>query len=266
MHHYTMATDRPAELKRAIEDLARNDLKGPGSLSLVRLPTLPYANILLRRLVDELRPSELIVSSFGIREGLLYHDLSPRLRAVDPLLEAAHEAGRGLGRFDEHGALLDRWIAPIFNDPPESARLRLAACLLADVAWQAHPEFRAERGVDMALHGNWVGIDGPGRVMVAQALFNNFGGSGSFSDHEVAALCSPDELRRASQWGLAMRLAQRLSGGVAISLEQSRLSLSDNCLRLELPPELEDLYGEVVERRLRALAGAMKCRMEVIGA
>ena len=31
--------------------------------------------------------------------------------------------------------------------------------MLADVAWQAHPDFRAERGVDMALHGNWVGID-----------------------------------------------------------------------------------------------------------
>ena len=28
----------------------------------------------------------------------------------------------------------------------------------------------------MALHGNWVAIDAPGRVMLAQALFCNFGG------------------------------------------------------------------------------------------
>jgi exopolyphosphatase/guanosine-5'-triphosphate,3'-diphosphate pyrophosphatase len=46
---------------------------------------------------------------------------------------------------------------------------------LADVAWLSHPDFRAERGVDMALHGNWVGVDGPGRVMMAQRLSANFG-------------------------------------------------------------------------------------------
>ena len=28
----------------------------------------------------------------------------------------------------------------------------------------------------MALHGNWVAIDAPGRVMLAQALFSSFGG------------------------------------------------------------------------------------------
>jgi hypothetical protein len=28
--------------------------------------------------------------------------------------------------------------------------------------WAAHPIFRAERGIDMALHGNWVAIDAAG--------------------------------------------------------------------------------------------------------
>jgi len=45
------------DLAARFDDLAR-DPKGPGSLSLVRLPTMPYANVLLRRLVDELRPSD----------------------------------------------------------------------------------------------------------------------------------------------------------------------------------------------------------------
>src|SRR5690606_28984485 len=135
-----------------------------------------------------------------------------------------------------------------------AARLRLAACLLADVAWQAHPDFRAERGVDMALHGNWVGIDAPGRVMVAQALFSNFGGGRNFLNNRVARLCTPDELRQASLWGLAMRLGQRLGGGVASSLERSRLSLHNGVLRLTLGRGEDALYGEAVERRLRALA------------
>ena len=43
----------------------------------------------------------------------------------------------------------------------------LAACLLADVAWEAHPDFRAGWAVDMGVHGNWVGIDAEGRAMVS---------------------------------------------------------------------------------------------------
>jgi exopolyphosphatase/guanosine-5'-triphosphate,3'-diphosphate pyrophosphatase len=185
------------------------------------------------------------------------------MRTRDPLIEAAREAGRGLGRFAEHGALLDRWIAPVFGDETDAARLRMAACLLADVAWQAHPDFRAERGVDMALHGNWVGIDGPGRVMMAQALFSNFGGSGDFAEHEVAALCTPDELKRASLWGLAMRLGQRLSGGVAAGLERSALRVSGDKLQLKLKPGYEALHGETVERRLKNLALALGLKPEV---
>ena len=262
VHQYSMRAERPAELQSVIGEVDRLKLKNVASLSVSRVPTLPNANLLLKLLVDELKPSHLVVSSFGIREGLLYDALDAKSRARDPLLSAAREAGRGLGRFAEHGALLDRWIAPIFDDEPDSARLRLGACLLADVAWQAHPDFRAERGVDMALHGNWVGVDGPGRVMMAQALFSNFGGSGQFGEQEVAALCSPDELRQAANWGLAMRLGQRLSGGVAASLERSSIALDGKTLRLTLKKEDQALFGETVERRLKTLAGAMGCKAQ----
>jgi exopolyphosphatase/guanosine-5'-triphosphate,3'-diphosphate pyrophosphatase len=115
----------------------------------------------------------------------------------------------------------------------------------------------------MALHGNWVGIDAPGRVMIAQALFSNFGGAGRFADLDVAALCSPDELERASQWGLAMRLGQRLGGGVASSLEHSRLRLGKAVLRLELENGAVALRGEAIERRLRTLASALGRKAEV---
>ena len=264
MHNYSIRAERPAELVSAIAELQRLKPKDLATLSVSRMPTLPGANFLLKLLVDELKPSHLVVSAFGIREGLLYDRLDAGTRRRDPLLEAAREAGRGLGRFAEHGALLDKWIAPIFDDAPEAARLRLAACLLADVAWQAHPDFRAERGVDMALHGNWVGVDGPGRVMMAQALFSNFGGGREFGEQDVASLCSPDELRRASHWGLAMRLGQRLSGGVADSLKRSSIAAHSDTLRLTLRKADQALYGETVDRRLKTLAGAMGYKAEAV--
>lgn len=263
-HHYRMATDRPATLRRAIGAFGKSDFKAMPSLSTARIPALPHANLMLEKLAERLRPSEFVVSSFGIREGLLYDDLDEQTRCRDPFIEATRAAGRGLGRFAQHGELLNRWISPLFKDDPAEARLRLAACLLADVAWQANPDFRAERGVDMALHGNWVGIEAPGRVMVAQALFCNFGGGGAFADLPVAGLCSPEDLKRACQWGLAMRLGQRLSGGVADSLERSRLRIVDGVLRLELKQEDEALFGEAVERRFHTLATALGCPCEAV--
>jgi exopolyphosphatase/guanosine-5'-triphosphate,3'-diphosphate pyrophosphatase len=262
-HDYRMPANRPAELRKLIASIDRADPKSLKMLTASRIPTLPSAKLILSALVDELQPSELVVSSFGIREGLLFHELPPEERVKDPLIEAAREAGRGLSRFGEHGELLDRWISPIFADDPREARLRLAACLLADVAWAAHPDFRAERGVEMALHGNWVGIDTCGRVMIAQALFSSFGGGRTFPDARVAALCTPQELERAALWGLAMRVGQRLSGGLAPSLERTRLERDGQVIRLALPKADKALYGETVDRRLKKLASALGCRPEV---
>jgi exopolyphosphatase/guanosine-5'-triphosphate,3'-diphosphate pyrophosphatase len=54
-----------------------------------------------------------------------------------------------------------------------------------------------------------------------------------------------------------MRLGQRLSGGVAASLERSRLRVTDGRLRLEMKRGDEALYGEAVERRVLTLANAL---------
>ncbi len=264
LHQYRLTPNRLKALGEGMTGLDIAVLKRLPSFSMSRWPTLPDALRLLQILVDELRPSELIVSSFGIREGLLFDALDGDHQRRDPLIDAAREVGEDLGRFPGHGTLLDRWIAPIFDDDPAAARLRLAACLLSDIAWQAHPDFRAERGVDMALYGNWVGIDGAGRVMLAQALFSHFGGGKSFSSLDVARLCTKEQLAQAALWGLAMRLGQRLSGGVAASLERSRLTRSDGALRLELRKRDGALYGEAVERRFKALAAAMGCSAEMV--
>ena len=262
-HQHALPTGRPRELRDILARIGKADVRDIPSISLSRVPTLPNANRLLEALVRALEPSHLVVSSFGIREGLLFDELSPEARALDPLIEAAREAGAGLGRFAQHGDLLDAWIAPAFDDPPEMARLRLAACLLADIAWAAHPDFRPERGIDMALHGNWVAIDAPGRVMLAQALFCNFGGGRELPYPAIAALCGEERLKRAAAWGFAMRLGQRLSGGVAAGLRRSRLLRDGGALRLEIGKGDSALLGETVERRLKTLAGELGLKPEI---
>ena len=213
VHEHRFTLERVTELRAILHDTPTDELKKKTGVSNGRLPTLPAAAAMIDALMTLLGPRKIVVSAFGLREGLLYRDLDEATRRQDPLLAAALEVGEQLGRFGDHGAALDQWIAPLFpDDSPSAQRLRLAACLLADSAWNAHPDFRAERAVDMALHGNWVGIDAHGRAVLGRALCTLFGGDGGFSGR-LTDLLRPGENERAGAWGRAIRLALRLSGG-----------------------------------------------------
>jgi exopolyphosphatase/guanosine-5'-triphosphate,3'-diphosphate pyrophosphatase len=252
-HQYRMKPGRAKELRKLV---GSPDPKLTSATSQQRLASAPVAAMLLQLLVEELEPSQLIVSTYGIREGLLYSRLKPTVRRIDPLIEEARDAGGGEHRFGQHGDLLDAWIAPLFDDEPEMRRLRLASCLLADVAWQANPGFRADRGIEMALHGNWVGVTPPGRVIMAQALTASFGRD-RLPDVRLSALCSEEHLTRAHCWGIAMRLGQRLSGGVGSVLERTRLDVVNGSLQLSVRRGEEALVGDQVERRLVRLSEAL---------
>jgi len=256
IHQYPLSVERIAELGRTLGLVSKADLKAIPDLSSARVPTLGNATALLVSVLKHLGSNGTVVSAYGLREGLLFQRLSIPQRQEDPLIVAARDEGQRLGRFPEHGDLLDAWVAPLFEDDSEElARLRHAACLLADVGWRANPEFRAERGMEIGLHGNWVGIDSTGRAIIAQALFSSLGGTTETPD-PLSRLAGPEMLYRAKLWGLAMRLGQRLSGGVAAPLKRSHVRLDPDELALCLESTDEALYGEAVEKRHRALAAA----------
>ncbi|WP_423602953.1 Ppx/GppA family phosphatase [Sphingomonas sp. MS122] len=256
IHEYTMPAATVTRLQRTIAQLGKSKIRAVPNLSSGRVATMEDAAALLGVLIKHLGSRETVASAFGLREGLLFGDLTPEERREDPLIVAARDEARRSGRFPEHGDLLDQWIAPLFDDLHDLARLRHAACLLADVGWRANPEFRAGRGLEIALHGNWVGIDARGRALLAQALFTSLGG-GLESPSPLGQLATLDDLEHAKLWGLAMRLGQRLSGGVAGPLKRSALAIEDEALVLRLEGDDAALYGEAVEKRHRALAGAL---------
>ena len=253
VHGYAMPVETAQRVVRALAHLDKTKLKEIHSLSSSRANALPDAAALLTLVVRELGSASLITSAYGLREGVLHRNLPADIRDIDPLIHATREEGRRLGRFPEHGDLLDKWMAPLFKEEGAyEARLRHACCLLADVGWRAHPEFRGERGLETALHGNWVGIDARGRAMMAQALYTSFGADGD--PDIVPRLCSPEDRARALRWGLAMRLGQRLSGGVAAPLRSSSIGIEKDAVALRLAEGDSALYGEAVERRHRNLA------------
>ncbi|WP_293703275.1 MULTISPECIES: Ppx/GppA family phosphatase [unclassified Sphingopyxis] len=251
-------------LVRATNRLTFEELRAIPGMASNRAAALPDAAALLAALVNILDVPEMTVSSSGLREGLLYQALDAETRAQDPLIVAAEFEGRRLARFAPHGRAITEWITPLFTgEAPADSRVRLAASLLSDVAWSANPDFRAERGTEIGLHGNWRGIDIPGRILLARALHAGFGGADSdFPD--MGPLVSGERLARARQWGLAIRLAQRLTGGVEAPLKASHIALIDGKLRLSLDHGWHHLAGESVERRLRSLAQALDTKPEMV--
>ena len=263
IHQYAIPPAEAQRMVRAIGQLDAKRIRAVAGIASSRVSSLGVAAQLAVVLARRLGSSCLIVSASGLREGLLFRDLPAAVRAEDPLIAAARDEGRRQGRFAEHGDLLDRWIAPLFaGESMEGARLRHAACLLADVGWRAHPDFRAERGFDLALHGNWAAIDAAGRAMLAQALFTHFGGEGVPA--MTTMLIDPGAIETARRWGLAMRLGQRLSGGAPQALEGSTLAPDGDALTLTLTPEDAALYGEAVERRHKALAESFGRKAAVV--
>ncbi len=264
VHGHRILPERLPVLRRALESMSNEELKAHTQISGARIPTLPAVVTLLDTMIPVLGPKRIYVSAFGLREGLLYRDLDQLTQDEDPLLAAALEVGDRLGRFGDHGTALDMWMNPLFPDEAgDMQRLRLTACLLGDIAWNAHPDFRAERAVDMALHGNWVGINSHGRAVLGRALCSAFGGDSGFSP-EVAALLKPGEVERLVAWGRALRLAQRLSGGTEALLRKTSIGLKQGKVILSIPEKYRALYSGAVERRLLQLSRSMDRRPEVV--
>lgn len=262
IHQYAMDADAPDRLVRTLARMNPRTLRAVPGISAQRAHALPGAAALLSAVVDRLGASTIIASAYGLREGLLYMSLPDAIRAEDPLIGAARSEAARMSRFPEAGAALVGWTAPLFAaDPPPLQRLRAAAAILSDVGWAANPDFRADRALDIALHGPWVGIDAEGRALLAAALNACFGGDAPdpLSDTPLpwSTLAEPHLIARATAWGLALRLGQRLAGGAPAVFARARLEASPGRVTLTLPGELKPLGGPAIARRLKALATAL---------
>ena len=105
-------------------------------------------------------------------------------------------------------------------------------------------------------------LDRDGRVMIAQALSASFGREGLPSD-TLNSLCSSADLDLARQWGLAMRLGQKLSGGVGSALQLAQLGRIDGTIELSTTSANAALVGPAVRKRLEKVAEALGCAAEV---
>jgi exopolyphosphatase/guanosine-5'-triphosphate,3'-diphosphate pyrophosphatase len=230
------------------------------AVSSARRPLLAYGALVLDHLIKRGKPKVVVVSAQGVREGLLHEQLDPAERALDPLLSAAGDYNTLRSRDPAHASDLISFVDTFFasagiDESPEERRLRHAACLLADIGWRAHPDYRGEQSLNVIAHAAFIGLDHPGRAYLSMAVFYRYAGLKEDGiSLRLRELTGPRLLDRARILGGVMRVAFLLSAAMNGILPRMALGATEMKVVLTVPRDLNSLASDRVANRLKQLA------------
>ena len=274
---YAVPTRDAIKFCESLRKKKLNEVRGAKGVAASRRDTLPYGALVLERLLKRLEPSQLVFSVFGIREGMLYEMLPEAERIDDPLLSFCKDYARLRSRSIQHAHELCDWTDVLFSikgleEKGDERRLRHAACLLSDIGWRATPDYRGEHSLTAISHSAMTGVDHPGRLFLALAVFfRHAGPSESVVDELSSSLKAlvkviDDDaraVRRARVLAAAIRAAHMLSIGQSGIIPYTPLTVERGKLVLTIPPAHATLDGERLRRRFESLARLLDLELNV---
>jgi len=235
-------------------------LAWPG-ISERRAETLPYSGYLLDMIMARMQPSVVIISTTGLREGLVYDAMDPKLRERDSLMDGCRDLARGNLQAVHFADPLYQFLEgaaahfPAFFPAENENRLRKAACQLAGIGKGLHPDYRADLVFDDVLYAPIAGLTHQERAYLALILFSSYTGKSlPKNSAAVEALLSDEARLYARTYGAAMRLAIVATGRSADLLSWFTLSVQKGQLSLTVEPSNSALLSERVAYRLEKLA------------
>jgi exopolyphosphatase / guanosine-5'-triphosphate,3'-diphosphate pyrophosphatase len=259
VHHYTIGREEARDLTGVIAGAGRRALERLPGLSRRRIDDLPYAAVVLRRVLRAAAARRVVFSASGLREGWFMQRMPDAIRVEDPLLAAGHEFAARLGRDPKLPPALFNWTDPLFPaELSEARRLREAACWMSDIGSHDHPEFRAEQAFLRVLRQPGIGLDHHARAFLALAIAMRYEVDTEAPFLRPARLLlDVSSTHRAEVLGVALRLAYTLSAGTLDLLAGTGLRLAGSRLILRLEEDSGVFAGESVMRRLDRLAQAV---------
>ena len=262
MHEYRISLSSVKKTIKFIEASELENIRKKCGITAARIELVPIACEILSRLVSTFKPKDIAISSYGIREGLLYENMPQELRDRDPLIEACHFSEAKDARVPGSGNHLYKFVLPLFSRPSkELKRLIHAACLLHDVSWRANPDYRAEICFDNATRSNLGGLKHSERIFLGIALMYRYRNKPIGSQFEnLVYLLEPKFVQKAEVLGKAMRLGAML--WVNDSRQPAHLNWKPRSrhLTLKLNSKGVSLFGEVAEARYNSLANSLQAK------
>jgi exopolyphosphatase/guanosine-5'-triphosphate,3'-diphosphate pyrophosphatase len=259
MQNYVIPSRDALEFAKLVERIEADALLSIEFVSAARRPLLAYGAVVLEEIIRRAAPKEIVMSALGVREGMLYQRLSQADRDQDPLLVAAQEFNILRSRAPEHGVELFAWTSRLMKtshleETKEEERLRHAACLLSDIGWRAHPDYRGEQSLNLIVNAALIGIDHPGRAYLALAAsYRHISGDQEVGPH-LRSLVPPRMLDRARILGAAMRVAYIISAAMPGVLPRAPMICQKGKVLLTLPPDLAPLNSDRLQNRMKQFA------------
>ncbi len=258
MHGYVIPARDALDFAALVERVDSEALVSVGVVSAQRRPSLAYGAVALEEIIRRGKPSRVVISIGGLREGLLYDRLDAATRARDPLLEAARAYNLLRSRSPRHGEDMILWtdqffVASALNETAEEKRLRHAACLFGDIGWRTSPDHRAVLALDLLANTPTMGLDHAGRAYLGMAVAYRHIGLDEDVNPLIRSLATPRLMDRARILGALQRVAYIVSASMPGVLPRVKLTCPKGRLLLTLPPDLADLAGDRVYGRLKQL-------------
>ncbi len=265
LHEYRMSSRQISNTAEYIRKSDLQDLRSRCNISDSRMSLVPLASVVLKEIMRTFKPKDVAISSYGIREGMLYEHMPRELRERDPLIEACRFVEAKDARLPGFGRVLYDFVKPLFPRTNwQRKRIIKAACLLHDVSWRAHPDYRAEVTFDNATRANLGGLKHYERVFLGLALMNRYTSKTAKSRFTpLFEMLDERQIKEAEILGRAMRLGAMLWLTADQQPGKLRWSPKSKELSLRLTEQARPLFGEVVEERFGALASAMGACGEV---
>jgi exopolyphosphatase/guanosine-5'-triphosphate,3'-diphosphate pyrophosphatase len=262
MHGYSIPAAEALDFARRLRRLAAtNMLANIEAIADARRPLLTYAALVLEYIIRVAKPKTIVFSTFGVREGLLYEMLPPVERAKDGLICAAQSMNELLSRSARHAEELTGWtdrLARIIKlrETEEDRRLRHAACLLSDIGWRVHPDYRGEQTLNLITNGNFGSISHQGRAFIALSVFYRYAGLSEENEPPalIRELVPPAMVERARLLGAAFRVAHLISAARPGVLPATHFRSQDRKLMLVFEHRMVDLVADRVGSRFKQLA------------
>ncbi|MEL6316999.1 MAG: Ppx/GppA family phosphatase [Pseudomonadota bacterium] len=261
LHGFTLKGAEAEKVARWASKLTPEQLREMAEVSERRAAVTPLAALVLYRLVKKLAPPRVTLSAYGLREGVLWEHMPPARRDGDPLLDAAAALGREMGRAPELGAALWRWLRPTLGAlSARRARLAEAVCLLVDVSWRTHPDYRAQASFEVVTRNMFGGVDHEDRVFMGAALLHRYKASRRAVRNEAALeLLDEAGMAEAAALGKGLRAGAAFAGAAPDALDRAPLAVAGDRLTFSLTAADRDRDGEEVRKRLAAFAAALGC-------
>jgi exopolyphosphatase / guanosine-5'-triphosphate,3'-diphosphate pyrophosphatase len=262
MHGYSIPAPAALDFLQRLRRLAAaNMLANIEVVADARRPLLTYAALVLEYIIRVAKPKTIVFSTFGVREGLLYELLPQAERARDGLLCAAQDLNELLSRSARHAQELIGWTDRLIRvaklrETAEDRRLRHAACLLSDIGWRLHPDYRGEQTLNLITNGNFGSVSHVGRAFIALSVFYRYAGLSEENEPPamIREMVPPNMDERARVLGAAFRVAHLVSAARPGVLPATHFRTGGRKLMLVFEHQLVDLVADRVGSRFKQLA------------